>query len=252
MVNNNPNNIKIDIEIERNDLNKSWFESKNTFKCSLNVIKTDENELKIVKTNTSPETYDVTRAYEKNLISHLKEKALIKKDEELKKIYFGEFNNEHRIVYLIRLSTKLNSSFFDFKDIVDWEFKPDDNIKLPEEINWMTNKEALIIKGKNIHNTFFFDDSEYHKYLKVWSIEAKLSFNYELYTGECTVNFGFFDYPTKGDNAEFEINISRFSVYQNLDARDKKIAKSKIFELLESEKNKIYKKYKDFLNDNQA
>ncbi|WP_444647686.1 GapS4b family protein [Flavobacterium columnare] len=247
MVNNNPNHVKIDIEIERNDLNKSWYETKNTFKCSLNVIKNNDNELKIVKTNTSPETYPITRAYEKNLINHLKDRKVINKDEELKKILFNEFNNEHRIVYLIRLSTKLNSSFFEFKDIIDWEFKPDETIQLPEKIDWMTNKETLIMKGRNIHNTFFFEDLEYHKYLKVWSIEARLSFEYELYKGECTVSFGFPEYPTKGVKAEFEINITRFSLNQNLDARDKRIAKSKIFDLLESEKNKIYNNYKEFL-----
>jgi hypothetical protein len=234
------------------DLNKSWYEAKNTFKGNLLLEKTSDNEVSIIKTYTSQETDFVGSKFETHLLRHFKLHDLVSQDTELHKIKFLDFSNEERIVFFWRLTSHMDSTFFKFIDIVDIEMKPDETMILPEKIEWMNNKDELAIRGKDIHNsTFFIKEKEYHKYLKFWSIEAKFKFEFLNVKGKCNVYFGFPKFTSKGDNAEFEINItgSLYALNQEIDIKTKNKYKQKILDSLEIKKNEIYKNYINYLNE---
>src|SRR5690606_19171848 len=242
----NQNTIAIDYEIERHDLNKSWYESKNIFKGRIVVEKVDDNEIKFIKSYTSSESNFVAENIQRSLVQHFKAINIVQEDKELKKILFGDFSNEDRIVFFYRLSSYMqNSIYFTFKDIINMEFKPDDNVPLPKQIDWMENKSALKLKGNQIHDTFFIREKEYHPNLQFWEMESSFDFTYQQHKGSCNVVFSFRDFPTKGNNAEFEINISNFSLENGSDysTKDKSQIKNTLLDLFESIKDDTYRNF---------
>lgn len=242
----NQNTIAIDYEIERHDLNKSWYESKNIFKGRIVVEKVDDNEIKFIKSYTSFESNFVAENIQRSLVQHFKAINIVQEDKELKKILFGDFSNEDSIVFFYRLSSYMqNSIYFTFKDIINMEFKPDDNVPLPKQIDWMENKSALKLKGNQIHDTFFIREKEYHPNLQFWEMESSFDFTYQQHKGSCNVVFSFRDFPTKGNNAEFEINISNFSLENGSDysTKDKSHIKNALLDLFEAKKDDTYRNF---------
>ncbi len=256
-VNFNPNNkdkVVIEYELERNDFNKSFYESTNRFRGEIEIEKISKNEIKITKSYTSSESNFVGDSLIKIAEKHFKENNYVFRNEKLKKILFSDFNNEDRITFFYRLSSNMNSIYFTFKDIVNMEFRPDNNEKLPNEIEWMNNKSELKLKGKSIHNTFFIKDKKYHKNLQFWEMESSYTFKYEIYDGTCNVVFSFKDYLNKNEKAEFEINISNFSLINGseFNSRDKLIIKNKLLRLFEKNKDLVYTNFLKYQEDKKV
>lgn len=247
----NKDRLTIEYEIERNDLNKSFYESTNRFKGEIEVEKISSTEIKLTKSYTSSESNFVGEALIKQTVNHFKVNNCVLKENELVKIVFGDFNNEDRIVFFYRLSSNMDSKFFKFIDIVNMEFKPDNSEELPQEIEWMLNKSELKLKGRNIHDTFFIREKKYHKNLQFWEMESSYNFELESFKGICNLVFTFKDFLTKGESAEFEINISNFSIqngseYSN---RDKLGVKNRLLKLFEKNKDTVYTNFLKYLND---
>lgn len=236
----------IDFEIERRDLNKSWYESKNVFSGNLMIERIADAEIQITRSYTSSETEEVATKIQSFVIQHYKAHSCISNDKKLDEILFGNFSNEHRVFFFWRLTTHIDNLHFNFKDIEDVEFAPDESLQLPDEINWMYNKRELILKGTDVHNTSFIKGREYYKFLKLWSLEAKFDFSYLNYKGTCTALFTFDNYINKGAKAEFQVTFSNFSIHNStaISPKSKLNVKQCLLDILEDQKNKIYK---DFL-----
>lgn len=254
LIENNPNRVLIDFEIQRNDLNKSWYESTNLFKGKLEIEKLDNNEIKIIKSHTSPESNMVGENLQKSLVTHFKANNHVEPSKELRKILFGDFDNEDRIVFFYRLSSNMDSINFKFVDIYNMDFKPDPSIILPYDIDWMNNKSELKFKGNRIHDTFFIREKKYHKYLQFWEMESSFEFSYINITGSCNVIFSFRDFQTKGDKAEFEINISNFSIENGSEysSREKSQIKNNLLDIFERKKDEIYKNFLEYVRRKNA
>lgn len=250
----NKDKVKIEYELERNDFNKSFYESTNRFRGEIEIEKLSDNEIKITKSYTSSESNFVGDSLIKTAENHFKTNNHVSSEVTLKKILFSDFDNEERIVFFYRLSRNMDSTYFDFKDIVNMEFRPDNNEKLPEEIEWMKNKSELKLKGKSIHDTFFIRDKKYHKNLQFWEMESSYSFEFESYDGNCNVVFSFRDYLNKNDKAEFEINISNFSLVNGSEhsSRDKLIIKNKLLKLFEKNKDIVYTNFLKYQQENNT
>jgi len=246
--------VKIEYELERNDFNKSFYESTNRFRGEIEIEKISENEIKITKSYTSSESNFVGDSLIRIAENHFKENNHVSRNVTLKKILFSDFDNEERIVFFYRLSSNMDSTYFTFKDIVNMEFRPDNDEKLPEEIEWMKNKSELKLKGKSIHDTFFIKDKKYHKNLQFWEMESSYSFKFEIYEGNCNVVFSFKDYLNKNDKAEFEINISNFSLVNGSEYinRDKIIIKNKLLKLFEKNKDLVYTNFLKYQQETNA
>lgn len=236
----NPDKMVISYELVRYDRNKSWFEAKNVFTGHLYVEKTSPTQLSITKSYTSPESEEVANKFQNVLVQHYKSAGFVHRDSELKKILFKDFSNEERFIFFWRLTSRMDGIHFEFKDIEDIEFRPDEAMPLPEKIEWMAKKKELILKGTEVHNTFFISENMYHPHLQFWGLQAKFRFNGFLVQGNCVVNFQFRDFIEKGGEAEFEINISSLTTESTLSAREKAELKQALLNLLEKKKNELY------------
>lgn len=247
LIDGNRNKIKVDFEIERFDLNKSWYESHNEFSGSLYFEMIGEQQLQIIRTFTSSETDELGNKIQNFVVRKCKERRFIEENQELEKILFSSFENETRIVFFFRLSTNIENDIFTFDDLVDIHFKPDESIPLPAEIDWMNMKDQLILKGKQLHNTFFIKEKRYHKYLQFWGFEAKYKFQYLGLAGSLIVSFEYANFLKAGNNAEFEIKINSIGFSKDIDSREREKKKQQLLESLEKQKNKIYKDYMNYL-----
>jgi hypothetical protein len=254
LIDNDLDRVLIEYEIERNDFNKSWYESTNVFKGKIELQKASDDEIRIIKSYTSSESNDLGNNLQKSLVTHFKKKHFVEKEKELIKILFGDFSNEDRIVFFYRLSTNTQSSYFEFKDIINMEFKPDDNFPLPTEIDWMNNKSQLKLKGNQIHDTFFIRDQKFHKNLQFWEMESSFKFTRGNHEGNCNVVFLFRDFIEKGNQAEFEITISSFSLINSSDYsnKHKNQVKNEILDLFETIKDETYRNFIKYLETKNA
>ncbi len=249
-----PNKASIHFEIERTDLNKSWYESSNIFNGQIEIEKSNDSQLILVKSYTSNESDLIATVIQQKTVQHLKSQNIISAGKELTRVLFGDFTNEDRIVFFYRLSSNMNSSTFEFKDIINVEITPDEDSNLPGEIHWMKKKTELKFKGSEIHETFFVRDKKFHKHLKFWEMESSFKFDYLNYSGHCNVTFSFKDFLKKGNEAEFEINLSSFRINDssNFTPKEKTKLRRKLLDLFDKQKEETYSRFLEHLKQKNA
>lgn len=230
-VDGNPNCIRMDFSIEREDMSKNWATNKSIFPGSLELKRLEEgNNIQVVITHTANETKNVAAKTSSSLIKHFKEQGFVNPSKNLEKILFSKFSNSKRVIYLLSLTQRCKSSILDFVDIVDVEFSPDPNSNLPKEIKWMEKKiEDLKLNGNALHETLFFKNLDYYNYLHLYKVDAKFKFHTSGLSGDCVISLGFPDYGhEKNLEAEMEVNITALS----FDNHPRGISKSAIKEIL--------------------
>ena len=244
---NNPNHIIASFEIERHDMNKSWYEQTNIFHGSIEFINNNgKGHVRI--THTAPETKELAEEILKIQVNRYKEEGIIPQSAVPKKILFSEFTNENRFVFFYRLTNHLENEVFSYNDIKDISIKPEDNSVLPEGISWMNRMKKIIISGESLDKTFFMKEKTYHASLILWNIEAVFSFDYKGEKGTVTICLGFPDYSKNGSNAEFEIAINSLNCDNRLLSRDKKKLESQLLSEMDKQKSQVYSNFIDYLN----
>lgn len=238
----NRNHIKVDFVLERNDLNKSWYEQTNIFEGSVEFIKDENGQGKIIVSHTAIETKDLGDFILNKQVDEYKKKGLIDPEERIKKITFSVFSNEERFQFFFKLTNELDCVFFDCETIRDISIKPED-ISLPEEIKWMEELNMIVLSGNSLDKKAFIKNENYHKHLILWNLEAIYKYELNGQEGTVSVNFGFPDYATKLEKAEFELHISNFQVKKNIDTKSKKILKSKLLSEIDKQKTLVYNKF---------
>ena len=247
-VNNNPNHLKADFTIKREDINKSWYEQTNIFTGSFEFVNDNDGKGRVIITHTAPETKELAEFAVKEQIRKYKEKRIIAQDEELRRILFKDFTNEERFIFFFRLTNNLQSDYFKCENIKDLAMKPED-ASLPEEIKWMEDMNKIVLSGNFLDRKYFIEDSKYHKNLILWSIDASYTFNFNGQTGKYIINFGFPDFATsKKENAEFELNISSLSPEKVIDTRLRTILKSELLSEMDKQKSIVYNEFLDSKN----
>ncbi len=245
-VDKNPNHLRAEFELNRNDLNKSWYEQTNKFFGCIEFIN-DNGKGRIIITHTAPETKQISEFVVKNQIKKYKERGVIPAKEELNKILFKDFTNEERFTFFYRLTNHLDCEFFQCNNIKDISIKPEDTI-LPDEIKWMDKMNKIILSGDSLDKKFFMQEKRYYKDLILWSIDATYSFNYKAENGNMSVNLGFPDYLAKRENAEFELNISTLSPIRSLDLRTRRELKAQLLSEIDRQKSIVYDKFLNYKN----
>lgn len=243
----NPNHLKIDIEIERHDTTKAWYNNKDKFTGSLYLEKVADNKMKVSYIYTAPEVQNVLKSFTKGIVGHCKDNKYINSDRKLKKILFSDFSNEKRIKFFKRLTSIVSSPLIPFElvDVVNISFHPNEVETLPTDIDWMKKKRELILKGQDIHETFFIKEVAYHKFIVCWSMEVKFKFkNHLSFDGDFSVVMGFPDYPKKrSEDSEFELNISGLTTKTNSTSSSKNNLKADFLKMLDNYKNVIYQEF---------
>lgn len=249
-VDENPNHLKASFVLNRNDMNKSWYEQTNQFHGSVEFINGNGKGM-IRITHTAPETKELAEQIVKEQVRKYKEKGVIQNTEQPKKILFSEFTNSTRFVFFYRLTTKLENENFTCDDIKDISIKPQDDCLLPEEIKWMEDIKRILISGKSLDKKFFMKDEKYYKTLELWNIDAVYSFDYKGEKGTVTISLGFPDYPSKNGKSEFEINIVSLSSVRSLGTAERNKLKSQLLSEIDRQKSVVYNNFLTYLNNNQ-
>ena len=141
----------------------------------------------------------------------------------------------------------MQCEYFSCEDIKDISIKPEDTV-LPEEIKWMEELNKILLSGKSLDKKEFIKDSKFHQHLILWSIDASFSYTYKGESGLFTVSFGFPDYTSKKENAEFELNISTLSSTKTLDIRAKKLLKAQLLSEMDKQKSIVYNNFLEYKN----
>ena len=203
----NNNHVRLEYVIHRDFGNQSWFEKEKTFTASLD-IKLEDNglELTTIGIHTANEAESINNKLSSFIIKDLKNKNYIEKDAQIQKITMQGLNNENELImkFFLNLTTVDISGFLKYDTLGSVHIEIDDSMPLPKDMAWIESKiEKLKFDGKNIDKIKFIEDSEYHKYLKCWSMISKYKFNDIPGTGYCKIKF---EFQTTKDK-EFEIKI---------------------------------------------
>lgn len=245
----NPNHIRATFKIIRHDLNKSWYEQTNEFCGSVEIIN-DNGKGTIRITHTSSETKDLAEHIVNAQIKQYKAKGLLKENATPQRILFSQFSNSTRFAFFFRLTTKIeNSSIFTFIDIQDISLKPQDDCALPEEILWMEDVQRIIISGKSLNKKTFMREEKFYRNIEVWSIDASFEYNYHGQKGSVCICFGFPDFSSKGNAAEFEVNIKSLTPNNSLNHRERKDLKTKLLIEMDKHKSAVYANYLEYLKN---
>ena len=243
---NNPNHIIATFEIERHDMNKSWYEQTNIFYGSIEFIN-DNGKGHVRITHTAPETRDLAEEILRVQVNRYKNKGTIPQSSVPKKILFSEFTNANRFVFFYRLTNKLENDIFSCDNKKDISIKPEEKSILPEGISWMNRMKKILISGESLDKTFFMKEQTYHSSLILWNIDAVFSFDYKGEKGTATICLGFPDYNKKLQNAEFEITIHSLSCDNKLSPRDKKKLESQLLSEMDKQKSLVYSDFVEYL-----
>lgn len=249
-VESNKNHLKASFTIKRNDRNKSWYEQTNIFDATIEIIKDKNGKGRIIVSHTAPETKELAEFIVKQQVKKYKNENIVAQKEKPRKILFEDFTNEERFVFFFRLTSHLDSDYFNCNDIKDLSIKPEDE-DLPEKIKWMEELNKILLSGRSLDKKEFIKDNTFHRYLIIWNIESVYSFEFKGHKGVFTVNFGFSDYIKKERKSEFELNISSFKPEKALDTRAKKRLKYQLLSEMDRQKSAIYNSFLEYkLNEN--
>lgn len=242
-VENNHNHLKAEFTLERQDINKVWYEQTNIFNGAIEFINENKGKGRVIISHTAIETKELAEFVVKTQIREFKKKGLLPENEQIRKITFNEFSNEERFVFFFRLTNHLQCDYFSCQNIKEVSIKPEDN-PLPEEIKWMEEINKILLSGKSLDKKYFIEDKKFHRHLIIWNLDASFTYNYKGQKGECLVNFGFPDYTT--DNyidPEFELNISSISPSDNIDLKDRKSLKSQLLYEMDKQKSIVHNNF---------
>lgn len=243
-IDNDRDHIEMEFSIERYDLTKSW--DKNTAKFSGKItLRKDEDGVNINMrlTHTSPETKSIAQVVTRKIVKDLKADGCVDVSANIIRIRFNDFENQTRMQFLQDLSQKQLTNALYFKDTKDIGFRPDKSKVLPGNLSWMEEKISnFVLQGEKLHTTFFVKEDKYHQFLEVYRIEAAYSFEYEEYSGECTVSFNFHDLIAKNKNdAELMINVEKLTFSDRSISVSSSKVKESLLSQLEARKLSLHK-----------
>lgn len=254
-VDGDPNHIKADLTIQRNDINKAWYEQTNVFAATIEFINEEGRGRAIIK-HTAPETKELAEQIVKVKIGQFKDNSIMPKKNEPKKILFSEFDNSERFAFFYRLTTKMqDNDVITCKDIKDISIKPDDHCDvLPEGIDWMRKMRRIIISGDSLGQTYFMKETKFHNSLILWSIDALFNYDFKGEKGTFTASLGFSDYIKKGNGAEFEIEIvpSTLSNDKHIDSKERKKLIAALQSELDKQKSLVYNNFIAYQNSKKT
>lgn len=241
--------IEIEINIERNNYNKSWVNHKAEFKAVIS-LKHEDNQIKFQRFFTSNETKTVVNKSVSFFEKRCKELGMIKETEQEHRVRFDDFDNQGRIIFLLKLynSDEARSFHLDGENAASFEFCPDGSLPLPSDLNWMADKDEMIFKGQKVDTTFFLNESKYYSNLLVWRMQVTYKFKLmgKGVSGKVKVDFNFHEYQKdKSVKAPLEINIPSALDLDSghLTNTQKEEAKKLLLGKLEELKSAIFDKY---------
>lgn len=198
-------------KIKRTNSLEDWSNSETEHKGAINITKNKEGliELSIKQDSTAKETVFVNNLLNTEIKKILKEKSIIKPDDDFIKIKFDDFTNSNRIQFLYAFTSKI-SIYLDFVSITDIDLYLDENEKSHNDIKaFLDEIDSLKLNGKDLQNNILLKNNAYHSKLIFAAISLKYNFNIDGVKGNCVIDISFPDYISKKDNkAELQISYN--------------------------------------------
>ncbi|WP_035344988.1 MULTISPECIES: GapS4b family protein [Dickeya] len=240
-----PNIVRLDFEIERQDITKNWGENITYHKGYIELDKnTTTLDVQLNFCHSSKEVKDFGNRIISYVTKELKKQNHILDEEEMLSIKFGDFDNMGRVKFLNDLSFNWRVNELYFKDTKDLQFSPDGvDDKAPDNLKWMKDTiEDLKLKGKGIHSTFFVSNKNYHKYIKLYKIACDYTFSCSDYIGTCRINYEFNDIESM--HSELNVEIINLNLSENKSGIGRELIKISLLKLLDQKKIQLHEKYK--------
>lgn len=248
----NPEHVRVDYKIRRTDHTKSWSSAETIFSGSVEVKKImEKGKVKLSISHTAKETKSLGNKICSGLVKDFKERNYIPKESDVKKVHFDSFSNEDRIQFFLELSVENTSNILSFIEIIDLELSPDQSQTLPKKMDWMSNKiDDLKLNGKSLHETFFVQEKDNHKYILLYKVDVKYAFEDGPDAGECIITLQFPEYSRAKDyKSELEITIKNPKFNKNISRATKSEVSRKLLEEIEEQKFEKYLDYSENKND---
>lgn len=246
-LNENPDHIYMDFEIDRRDPVKNWGENTVTHSGRVEIRKSaDGDTLNISLSHTAPETIDFGNKVSSSLIKHFKSEGHIKQSNNVTIIKFADFTNESRVTFLNDLTQNAYHSVLKFVDTKDIHFSPDHDVQNPpDNIAWMKDKiEDMKMKGQGLHSTFFVSDNSIHPFIQLFGLKCDYEFSDSNCSGTCRILYEFSD---KGESigGELTLNLSLLKLETNEEGLSRSAVSKLIIESLERYKMEAYEKHRN-------
>jgi len=245
-LNDNPDHIYMDFEINRRDPVKNWGENIVTHSGRVEIRKSNDGKsLNISLSHTAPETVDFGNKVSSTLIKHFKGEGHIKQDDNVTIIRYADFTNELRISFLNDLTQNVRYSMLKFVDTRDIHFSPDHSVSNPPvNIAWMKDKiEDMKMKGQGLHSTFFVSDKSIHPFIQLFGLQCDYKFEGDNCTGTCRILFEFSD-KDESVGGELTLNLAMLKLEANEEGLSRSSVSKLIIESLEKYKMELYEKHR--------
>jgi hypothetical protein len=200
-------------QVTEQNLTKSWATYNESYHGEITVRKPSkdsfgQNCVRIDITSTSADTKKIGNKIIDDFIQHVRTKGEIEKDVEIKKMLASEFTAVQRNEFLFTM-IDIYTKKISFFSIVNIEFKPNGDKKLPIDIESLKDKvENSIMSGKNLQEIKYIQDNSYREMFLFSKLTTEYTFDIDGINGLFRVDFGFPNLYTKSDeNIDFEFKI---------------------------------------------
>jgi hypothetical protein len=229
--------IRFRYNVKRQDLTKDWAAPKSNHYGEVIISKqqydSEQNGFRIDKVATSQETKDLNKLIASDILAHLKEIGSVKRSDISKKISSDEFTYEQITEMLLSfMIIDPAISCLTFKTITDIDFKPNSDVKLPEDIESLKDKvEHSLFNGTNLQEIKYVSDLKYRRMFIFANIVAEFFFKFDDIKGVAKIEYGFPDLLKDITvKEEFEFKVQEVTPYldRNLSNRETHELKEKV------------------------
>lgn len=245
-LNDNPDHVYLEFEIDRRDPVKNWGENIVTHGGCVEIRKSDDGDsLNISLSHTAPETIDFGNKVTSSLVKHFKQEGHIRQNDDVTIIRYADFTNESRVLFLNDLTQNVSHSILRFVDTRDIHFSPDHDVPNPPgNIAWMKDKiEDMKMKGQGLHSTFFVSDKSIHPFIQLFGLQCDYEFEADNCNGRCRMLFEFSN-KNESVGSELTLNLSMLRLEANQDGLSRSAISKLIIESLEQYKMEAYQKHR--------
>jgi len=235
--------VRLDFEIERHDLSKSWCLSKQKFRASIELKRVEANVVKLLITHTAQETKALTQKITKQLTTHFRAQRLMPPEGGVSQILSGDFTNLERAEFFASLTDTIKHDWFEFEKITDVDVCLDPATTPPRELQlFMRGVDELKVRGK-LQEHPFIKNKQYHTHLFFSGMEVRFRFAFEKSRGVCSVSYEFSEFDRgHPSNCEFELNISQLAIDLESPLRNKLYVKEQLLSEIDTFAHSQYKR----------
>lgn len=219
--------VKVSFEINNKNLSKDWTSVESLHKGELiftnGKLKGDTPKTNILSSAESPESRQVAKVIEREVVQQLKKIGVIPQKEKPSKILFSDFSRVLRNKFLFSFLNEQVAISLKFSQLKNIDFTIDEDAEfMSEELISLKNRmDELVVSGRNLEQIAFITDKTYQETLVFYTFLAEYNFDYmlgdDLIQGKVEIEFGFFNMRNKtvesANRTEFESEIKHLTPF---------------------------------------